>query len=291
MALIHLASTSTVEEAADCIGEHGYAIIDRLASTEAMDRIETELAPFFESTPFGPDDINGRLTKRTGCLVARSPTARDLIMNALVLGVAGKVLARAGGRFRLSLTEVISLWPGSKSQFIHRDELAFGAFPFPVDYDVQLSTLWALTDYTEEMGATRVAPDSHVLGNNVKFGVKDTLAAEMPRGSILMYTGKLYHGSGENRSQRIRRAINIDYAAAWLRQEENQYLACPVETCRTLPHDLLRLMGYETCDALGRVDGLRDPLSVLFGEVRPPISLDESIPDKVYTATAAGPRT
>jgi ectoine hydroxylase-related dioxygenase (phytanoyl-CoA dioxygenase family) len=64
----------------------------------------------------------------------------------------------------------------------------------------------------------------------------------------------------------VRSGINITYAVSWLRQEENQYLSCPAEIARTLPDDLLRLMGYARgAYALGYVDDMRDPLDVIRG--------------------------
>ena len=86
----------------------------------------------------------------------------------------------------------------------------------------------------------------------------------MGTGSVLFYTGALYHGGGANRSDEVRYGLNLTYNLAWLRQEENQYLAVPLDVARTLPEPLLRLMGYARgAYALGYVDDLRDPLDVL----------------------------
>ena len=72
-----------------------------------------------------------------------------------------------------------------------------------------------------------------------------------------------------NRSPETRTGVNITYDVAWLRQEENQYLSVPLEVARTLPVELLRLMGYARgAYALGYVDDLRDPIAV----VRPELS-------------------
>jgi ectoine hydroxylase-related dioxygenase (phytanoyl-CoA dioxygenase family) len=88
----------------------------------------------------------------------------------------------------------------------------------------------------------------------------------MPAGSVLFYTGALYHGGGANRSDATRLGVNLTYAVSWLRQEENQYLSVPADVARTLPEPLLRLMGYARgAYALGYVDDLRDPLEVLLG--------------------------
>jgi ectoine hydroxylase-related dioxygenase (phytanoyl-CoA dioxygenase family) len=61
------------------------------------------------------------------------------------------------------------------------------------------------------------------------------VAAEMTRGSCLLYTGKVYHGGGANNSDHTRVGLNITYDVAWLRQEENQYLSVPRESPRRCP--------------------------------------------------------
>jgi ectoine hydroxylase-related dioxygenase (phytanoyl-CoA dioxygenase family) len=93
--------------------------------------------------------------------------------------------------------------------------------------------------------------------------------AEMPRGSVLFYDGKVLHGGGANASDSVRMGVNVTYAVGWVRQEENQYLACPAEVARTLDDDLLRMMGYqEGAFALGYVGDQEDPLAHLRGEHR-----------------------
>src|SRR6267142_1241559 len=110
----------------------------------------------------------------------------------------------------------------------------------------------------------------------------DTEPAEMPAGSVLFYTGSLYHGAGANRSDGVRFGLNVTYSVSWLRQEENQYLSVLAELARTLPDDLLRLMGYSRgAYALGYVDDLRDPLDALRGVVKNEIALGD-----LYAATA-----
>ena len=103
-----------------------------------------------------------------------------------------------------------------------------------------------------------------IFEDKLQFREEDSVAAEMTKGSVLLYTGAVYHGGGANRSDATRVGINITYNVSWLRQEENQYLSVPLEIARTLPVDLLRLMGYARgAYALGYVDDLRDPIAVV----------------------------
>jgi ectoine hydroxylase-related dioxygenase (phytanoyl-CoA dioxygenase family) len=261
---------------AEALAADGCAVIERLVPESTMDAVADELAPWMEATPQGPDDFSGFATRRTGALLARSATARDLVTHPTIRGTVAQVLAHATSH-QLHLTQVIAIGPGETAQPIHRDQWAFDFFPFPPGYEVQCNTLWAMTDFTEENGATRVIPGSNHLEDGRRFAEADTIPAEMPRGSVLVYTGALYHGGGANRSDQVRCGINITYNVSWLRQEENQYLSVPVEVARTFDEDLQRLMGYARgAYALGYVDDLRDPIEVLrpdagrtgFGDVR-----------------------
>jgi hypothetical protein len=265
----HVSAGADAEEIAALLGRDGVVVVDRLVAPEVMDRARAELAPWLEATRPGVDDFSGRRTRRTGGLVARSATCRELVQHPLVLGAVRGVLSRATS-FQLHLTQVIAIGPGEPAQAVHRDQWAFDFFPFPPGHEVQCNTLWAMTGFTEANGATRVVPGSHRSPDRLRLRESDTEPAEMEKGSVLLYTGSLYHGGGANRSDATRYGVNVTYSVSWLRQEENQYLSVPLEVARTLPTALLRLIGYARgAYALGYVDDLRDPLEVLRpGEAR-----------------------
>ncbi len=260
----HLPNTASAEEIHEALARDAVVVVDELATHDQIDAISREMAPFIENTPVGSDDFSGRSTRRTGALVARSPSSRPLIQHPTVLDVAGRLLHRATS-FQLHLTQTIAIGPDSPGQQIHRDQWAFDFFEFPADHDIQCNTIWAMTDFTEENGATRVIPGSQAWDNG-RHDVSETVPAEMTKGSCLLYTGKVYHGGGENRSNTTRTGLNITYCAAWLRQEENQYLSCPPEIAETLDDELLKLMGYRIgAYALGYIDDVRDPLEAVRG--------------------------
>ena len=263
MSVVHLPATASIEEIHEVLHRDAAMIIDDLASLEQIDAINAEMAPFIDATPPGSDDFSGRNTKRTGALIARSRSSHDLIQHPTILGVTDKLLYRAQS-FQLHLTQVISIGPESPGQSIHRDQWAFDFFEFPSDHDVQCNTIWALTDFTEANGATRLIPGSQHLPNAHTHTLDETVPAEMSKGSCLLYTGKVYHGGGANSSDETRMGLNLTYNVGWLRQEENQYLSCPQDVAATLPDDLLRLMGYRVgAYALGYIDDVRDPIEAI----------------------------
>jgi ectoine hydroxylase-related dioxygenase (phytanoyl-CoA dioxygenase family) len=261
--IARLPASAGPEEVAATMGRDGAVVVEDVASDDLLERIESELRPYLDATSTGPDDFSGNRTRRTGSLIARSPASRELVMDPLALGTARTFLGHATN-IQLHLTQAIAIAPGETAQPIHRDQWAFDFFPFPAGYEVQCNTIWAMTDFTEENGATRVVVGSNAREDKLSYGPDDTEPAEMGRGSVLYYSGSVYHGGGANRSAATRIGLNITYNVAWLRQEENQYLSVPLEVAATLPVDLLRLMGYDRgAYALGYIDDLRDPIEAV----------------------------
>jgi len=243
--------------------EHGCAIVERLADADLCDRVEAELAPWMARTPTGGDEFTGRNTRRTGALLARSPSSVDLIAHPTVLGVVDAVLGRKGTKYQLHLTQAIAIGPDSPAQQLHRDHWCFNFHRFPVDLDVEVSTIWALCEFTEQNGATRVIPGTH-RSEGLEYSHADATAAAMPRGSVVLYLGGTVHGGGANTTDAVRTGINVDYTLGWLRQEENQYLSVPQEIAAALPERVQRLMGYDYgAYALGYIDDARDPITAL----------------------------
>jgi hypothetical protein len=251
---------------AEALRTAGCAIVERLVDPEVVDRVLAEMDPYIAATPNGGDDFSGRHTTRTGALLARSKSSVEMVAHPVVLEATNQVLSPFASNFQLHLTQVIAIGPGSVAQPLHRDQWCFDFFPFPEEMDVEVSTIWALDDFTEENGATRIIPGSMLDPKESCADVHRALPATMPKGSVVLYSGRTIHGGGANRSDRVRRALNVDYVLGWLRQEENQYLSCPPEVARTLPETVQKLAGYAMgAYALGYVDDVRDPRDFLAG--------------------------
>jgi hypothetical protein len=224
------------------IARDGAVIVENLLSTEQVDRTLGELAPYIEATRPGADAFSGFRTTRTGALVARSPACRELVTHPTLLEAVRSFLAPWCERVQLHLTQVIRIRPGQPAQPMHRDRWAWGTHL--AHLEPQLNTIWALSDFEEENGATRVAPGSSSWPDARQPTQEEIACAVMPRGSVIVYTGSVFHGGGENRSDRDRIGVNLTYALGWLRQEENQYLSCPPQLARDLDPELQALLGY-----------------------------------------------
>ena len=194
-----LRNTATAEDVIEGLKQDGCVIVRNLIPHSLLDAIYTELKPFIEATKFGRDDFAGYRTQRTGSLIARSPSFHQLAMHPLVLDTAAKVLGPYCQKFQLHLTQVIKIDPGETAQTLHRDQLVYSPFRFPQGMECELHTMWALTDFTEENGATRVIPGSHKWEDDRTPSLEETVPAIMPKGSVMLFTGSVYHGGGANR--------------------------------------------------------------------------------------------
>jgi ectoine hydroxylase-related dioxygenase (phytanoyl-CoA dioxygenase family) len=116
--------------------------------------------------------------------------------------------------------------------------------------------MWALTDFTEEKGATIIFPGTHKWQHGPEYGkLYDTIPAEMPKGSMLIWNGSLWHGGGANTSDERRVGIAMNYCAGFIRQQENQQLGLPKDLVNTFSDRLLHLVGYGTYKGLiGHID-------------------------------------
>jgi ectoine hydroxylase-related dioxygenase (phytanoyl-CoA dioxygenase family) len=268
------ASTRTVDagapvaEIVSILRDDGCVVISGLVAPALMDQVTIELEPYIAATGGGRREFLGHATRRVGALIARSPSARALVAHPTILDILDLMLCDHGSTFQVDLTQLVDIGPGEPAQTIHRDQWSFDHFPFPTGFEAEISTMWAATEFTEEMGATRVIVGSNRWQDDpTEVDPALTTGAVMGKGSVLVYTGSLFHGGGANTTDIHRIGINLGYSLGWLRQEENQYLACPPDIARTLPEGLLRLMGYQRGSfALGYVDDIREPLDWLYDQ-------------------------
>jgi ectoine hydroxylase-related dioxygenase (phytanoyl-CoA dioxygenase family) len=240
--LVHLPSDAPAAEVSAVLTRDGALVLDDALAPAEVDALVAELRPYVEATEPGRDVFSGTRTTRTGALVARSPLTRPLVMDPRIHALCEAVLAPNCLRYQLHLTQLIRIMPGQGAQPIHRDRWAWGRGLGKLE--PQLNTIWALTDFTAANGATQVVPGSVDWPDDRKAEPHEIARAEMRRGSVLVYTGSVFHGGGANESAGDRWGLNITYALGWLRQEENQYLSCPPEIARTLDPELQALLGY-----------------------------------------------
>ena len=122
MHIQHVSADSPTDKMYQVLERDGCVVIDGVLDRATIDQVRGEMAPHVEASPYGVDEFDGFRTKRTGMLVARSPTSRDVIMNPSVLDLAGRVLSQASV-FQLHCTQIIEVGPRRLGARSHADFL------------------------------------------------------------------------------------------------------------------------------------------------------------------------
>ncbi|MEM7077226.1 MAG: phytanoyl-CoA dioxygenase family protein [Pseudomonadota bacterium] len=235
--------TSPTQDILEVMERDGAAILSDVIDPDTIERVVAEVRPWIDATPMGRDNFAGKLTKRTGALVARTEACRELVVNQNIVRTAQAFLGPYTDSILLHLTQTIEIYPGSRAQSFHRDRQAWGDY-LPASLEPQFNTIWALSPFTAENGATRCVPGSHRWEHDRRAEPHEITHAEMAPGSVFLYSGSVVHSGGENRSDAARLGLNITYTLNWLRTEENQYLSCPPEIAKDLDPHLQELLGY-----------------------------------------------
>ena len=245
--------TSWADQAAAEIAEQGYTVLEGVIEADLLDAIDEDLTRLERDLGVVPsgNPFEGSRTVRIYNLLVHGELYQRIPVHPAVLPVVERVLDPG---CLISSLSSIAIDPGETAQMIHADDQLI---PLPKPHPPMVcNTMWAITDFTEANGATRIIPGSHLRDHSPDVTKPyDTIPAEMPRGSVLVWDGALWHGGGANDSDGRRTGIAMNYCAGYIRQQENQQLGIPREIARTFGPRLRELVGYGVYHALiGHID-------------------------------------
>jgi ectoine hydroxylase-related dioxygenase (phytanoyl-CoA dioxygenase family) len=243
------------------IGEQGFTIIEEAIEPDHVDALARDLLRLEDELGIEPakNGFEGEQTWRIYNLLVRGDLYERIPVQPNVLPVVEGVLDP--GCLVSSLSS-IAIGPGEIAQPIHADDQLI---PIPKPHPPTVcNTMWALTDFTEANGATRLVPGSHLRDHSPTYGQHyASVPAEMTKGSVLVWHGSLWHGGGANRTGERRVGIAMNYCAGYIRQQENQQLGIPIEIARGFSPRLRQLVGYGIYNGLiGHIDK-HDPAELL----------------------------
>ena len=235
--------------------EVGCLVITGVTGAAERDHLRGELAPHMERARVwkgdNPKAFFPGYTRRIAAMVARSETAREWVMHPLAKTLCDHfLLPNCDHRYQLHATGAIEIGPGARKQVLHREEDSFHFFALPRP-NLIVATMWAVTDFTVENGATLLVPGSHRWPKERRATPDEIVSAEMKAGSVLIWLGGTLHAGGANVSDDWRYGVILTYSVGWLRQEENQSLSVPREVARELPKDVLDMIGHTMSGSLG----------------------------------------
>jgi ectoine hydroxylase-related dioxygenase (phytanoyl-CoA dioxygenase family) len=247
--------------------EIGYTIVEDVISDYLIDALLADTARLEGLLGRTPDNnrFEGNRTTRTYNLLAHGEVWQQVPVQPQVLELIEGVI---GDECLVSSLASISLAPGETGQVIHADDQVH---PLAKPHAATVcNSMWALTDFTEANGATRVVPGSHLWQNPDYFGdptTIETVPAEMARGSVLVWHGSTWHGGGANNTaDETRIGVAMNYCAGYIRQQENQQLGIPFEVMATFTPQLRQLCGLGMYRSLTGNIEKASPAHLLYGD-------------------------
>lgn len=265
-ALPHVPKSTSDEEILAIVAEHGAVIIEQFLGPEVVAAFAAEMAPHVAARPPGSpellglyppgsapevDDSWGHNTIRLTRLIERSETFRSsIITDEKLVGLARQQLVGGSEHFWMSTAQLIDIGPGSVPQVLHRDLDNYPVFSSlgPAGPEVMCNFIFAITDFTEANGATRVIPGSNTW-SDFRAG-KDqsaTIPAEMRAGDVLFFSGKVIHGGGPNSTaDEWRCGLAVAFCPGFLMPEEAVPLLIDPELVHALPRRVQQLIGFRS---------------------------------------------
>lgn len=181
------------------------------------------------------------------CLLGYDDYFVGLAAHPRLLSIAGRLL---GDYFILMSQNAIINSPADKHYQInwHRD---LNYQHFVSSRPLAISALFAIDEFNEATGATHLLPASHKseVFPSPEYVERHQRMIEVPAGSIIVFDSMVFHRSGNNTSDKPRRAVNHIYSLPLIRQQ--------ISLPRMLGDDYTRdpqlrtLLGYdiETADS------------------------------------------
>jgi ectoine hydroxylase-related dioxygenase (phytanoyl-CoA dioxygenase family) len=249
------------------LAEEGYTIVENLISNDLVEELLADVARLEAKLNRSPDNnrFEGNRTTRTYNLLAHGDIWQQVPAQPQVLALIEGVL---GKQCLVSSLASISLAPGETAQVIHADDQIH---PIAKPHVATVcNSMWALTDFTEANGATRLVPGSHLLDSpdyHEDPTTIETIPAEMPKGSVLVWHGSTWHGGGANTTaDEVRIGVAMNYCAGFIRQQENQQLGIPPEVMATFSPELRALCGLDMYRGLTGNIEKQSPAYLLYGD-------------------------
>ena len=247
--------TTDTSVARQDLATHGYCLIPDALSPEQGDALRTRLveqAAGEDAAGVAWHDAGGA-NQRVWMLLNKGQEFVDLALHPLALELMRHLL---GPEILLSSITANIAGKGGLPMVLNADQ---GYVAPPWSVPMVANVMWMLDDFTEENGATRLVPGSHLEPGPVDHSrQRESVAGTGKAGTALVFDGRLLHGTGQNVTDQPRHGILTYYSRFFIRQQENFTLSLSPEVLESASDELKALVGFKVTGTLGGVEGPRE---------------------------------
>ena len=263
--LRHLANDAPLDHIITALDDDGAVVIDEMLDAALLARfrhdMEVAASTFEAGSRSGQEAVQhfwGDVTKRFTRLAARSSAFIDILLHPTLLGVADALLLANCSSYWMNTGQMMIIGPGEAAQVVHRDADNWRTMNRPDGFEVTVSCMFAITEFTQEVGATRVVPGSNRWPDFTRRPEPaEITTAEMKPGSGMIYTGRTIHGAGGNvTDDQWRFGFHLSYVLGWLTPEEAAPLGVDWNAVAEMPERAQQLLGWR-CYSAGGQDSTR----------------------------------
>jgi ectoine hydroxylase-related dioxygenase (phytanoyl-CoA dioxygenase family) len=258
------AATQDINQMRSDLKEWGYCLIDEAMSADQCsqfkqrlwDQAEGErLAHMQQPTPSGQyintlvnkGEIFGLCIEQNPDAVQAGPVIEQLLDETLGKGwICHSFLSNGAD-------------PGGYPQGLHTDQGPL--LPMQtVEAPALMNTMYIPQDVNEENGGTLIIPGSHSVmaeaGSGGQIGkLPPTINLEASAGTIMLFDGRIIHGTGVNRSNERRFVATMSNVKSWMRTQENWVISVSPEVLESASPKLLHRMGFQSLVYGGTIEG------------------------------------
>ncbi len=280
--------TKDLEEARQHFDEFGLALIaDALSADEiqeAKERLieqataerQKGVAMMDSGAQFHPDGPN----QRVWSLITKGEIFRKIAVKEAPLSIIRDRFAKSydgpmpepfSGEMLLSSLSANIACKGGLPMAIHFDQGYLPITPYPM----VINMMWMLSDFTNDNGATLVLPGSHKLKNTNPIvkgqpipppeDAPAPIPVVAPAGTVMVFDGMLWHGTGANQTDYPRYGILAYYCRPFMRQQEHFWLTLDWEEANSYSPELKELLGFKMWGPLGMAGNGKDATIQDFG--------------------------
>jgi ectoine hydroxylase-related dioxygenase (phytanoyl-CoA dioxygenase family) len=246
----------------ELLDRDGAVIVRDMVAPDVLEQFRADMQAEAARRVVGPNvdhpeirEFWGERTMRFTRLAHRSRAFIDILTDPYYLAVADAVLLPNCNDYWMNTGQMMILAPGEDAQYLHRDAANWKSMSRPDGFEVTISCMFAISDFTAELGATRVVPGSHRWEDYERAAQPHEICqAVMPAGGGMIYTGRVLHGAGANITpDQTRFGMHLSYVVGWLTPEEAGPLGTSWDEVRDLGPVAQRLLGWRCSNHGARI--------------------------------------